>query len=131
MPGMWSAVRCGRQVKSERNKRNPQSTSAVLEASVVRCQRHLLTLRPKKVDRGEVQGIEGAHGLRKRLQRACKNRRRQFKKGEALHEFSGELAVRCGKASRVKPRPELVLEKPAAQKRLIPYRRRRNTVFRE
>src|SRR4030095_9304131 len=64
----------------------------------------------QELSAGEVQGVERANRLGKRLERAHQYRRDQFQKGHAAHERTGGVSVIAGQVPRIDSDSDLVLE---------------------
>src|SRR5215510_4159530 len=90
-----------------------------------------LSLLPDKVYRCEMKGIEGSDRLGKRFQSTHQDRQRELDKRDPSQQSSDFIAMGAGELKSMDARPNLVLDQPAGNQRLLPERFRRDAVFSE
>src|SRR5438445_9386002 len=119
---------------------DPRLERSGLDGKRSRCSAHALIVGreldglaagAQKLDRRQVQGIEGAHGHRKRLDRTREHGGRQFDQGQTSDQLSRMLAVCWQELAGMDAGPHFVFEQPAGDELALPERLRRRTVLRQ
>src|SRR6266487_633999 len=90
-----------------------------------------LSLLLDEVQRREMKGVERSDRLGKRLQSTRQDRQRELDKRNPSQQSSHFVAMGAGELTRVDARPNLVLDQPTGNQRLLPEGFRRDAVFSE
>src|SRR5262245_31827977 len=106
-----------------------KGAGAVNEPIVIAGERYGLSLRSKKVHRRQMKGIQCSHRLRKGLQCPCQYGGSEFDQSQAAEQRADFVRVRSRQFSRMNPGPNLVLDQPAGNQRLLPEAIGRHAVF--
>jgi hypothetical protein len=88
-----------------------------------------LPLVADKLHRCQVKCVQSSHRFWKGLQRPRQYGRSEFYQGQAAQERADFVCVRSRQLAPVNPRPNLVLDQPAADQRLLPEAFRWRAVF--
>jgi len=112
-------------------ERESKSAGAADEPVVITCERYGLTLRSEKLHRRQMKGVQGSHRLREGFQRSREYRGSQFYEGQATQKRADFVCVRSRQFARVNPGPNLILDQPAGNQRLLPQAVRRRAIFRQ
>src|SRR5262245_61542913 len=98
---------------------------------VITRQGYTLSLLLDKVHRREMKGVERSYRLGKRLQSTRQDRQGELDKRDPSQQSSDYIAMGAGELKSMDACPNLVLDQPAGNQRLLPERFRRNAVFSE
>src|SRR5262249_57212307 len=105
----------------QRLNRKAQSASRADLLVVITRQCYALSLLLDKVHRREMKSIERSDWLGKRFQSARQDRQGEFDRRNPP-QSSYFVAMGAGELKRVDARPNLVLDQPAGNQRLLPER---------
>ena len=108
-----------------------ESAGAVDEPVVIAGQRYGLSLLSEKFHRRQMDGIQSSHRFWKRFQCPCQYGWREFYESQATQQRAHFVGVRSRQLARVNPGPNLVLDEPAGDQRLLPEAFRWRAVFRQ
>ena len=112
-------------------ERESKGAGAANEPVVITCERYGLTLHSKKFRRRQMKRVQGSYRLREGFQRSCEYGRSEFYQGQATQQRANFVGVRSRQFARVNPGPNLILDEPAGNQRLLPQAVGRCTVFRQ
>jgi hypothetical protein len=112
-------------------ERESKGAGAADEPFVIAGERYGLTLLSKKLHRRQMKRIQGSHRLREGFQRSREYGRSQFYEGQATQKRADFVCVRSRQFARVNPGPNLILDQPAGNQRLLPQAVRRRAIFRQ
>ena len=112
-------------------ERESKGAGAANEPVVITGEHYGLTLRSEKLHRRQMKRVQGSYRLRERFQCSCEYRRSQFYQSQATQKRADFVCVRSGQFARVNPGPNLILDQPAGNQRLLPETVGRCTVFRQ
>ena len=112
-------------------ERESKGAGAADEPLVIAGKRYGLTLLSKKLHRRQMKRVQGSYRLRERFQRSCEYRRSQFYQSQATQKRADFVGVRSRQFPCVNPGPNLILDEPAGNQRLLPQAVGRCTVFRQ
>jgi len=119
------------QMELELVERESKGAGAANEPVVITCERYGLTLHSKKFRRRQMKRVQGSYRLREGFQRSCEYGRSEFYQGQATQQRANFVGVRSRQFARVNPGPNLILDEPAGNQRLLPQAVGRCTVFRQ
>ena len=112
-------------------ERESKGAGAANEPVVITCERYGLTLHSKKFRRRQMKRVQGSYRLREGFQRSCEYGRSEFYQGQATQQRANFVGVRSRQFARVNPGPNLILDEPAGNQRLLPQAVGRCMVFRQ
>ena len=112
-------------------ERESKGAGAANEPVVITCERYGLTLHSKKFRRRQMKRVQGSYRLREGFQRSCEYGRSEFYQGQATQQRANFVGVRSRQFAHVNPGPNLILDEPAGNQRLLPQAVGRCTVFRQ
>ena len=119
------------QMELELVERESKGAGAANEPVVITCERYGLTLHSKKFRRRQMKRVQGSYRLREGFQRSCEYGRSEFYQGQATQQRANFVGVRSRQFARVNPGPNLILDEPAGNQRLLPQTVGRYMVFRQ
>ena len=112
-------------------ERESKGAGAVNEPIVIAGERDGLPLLSEKVHRRQVKHVQGSHRLGEGFQRSRDHGRSQFYQGQATQQRADFVCVRSRQFPRMNPGPNLILDEPARDQRLLPEAVGWRAVFRQ
>src|ERR1051325_9551085 len=106
-------------------ERESKGAGTANEPVVIACERYGLTLYSEKLHRRHMKGVQRSHRLPEGFQRSCEYGRSQFYEGQATQKRADFVCMRSRQFARVNFGPNLILDQPAGNQRLLPQAVRR------
>ena len=110
-------------------ERNPEGTGRINQPAIIAGEPHHLSLPSEKVNRCQMESVQGSDWLEERLQSPCEYRPGEFNKSNAAQERPHFVSMRSSELTHVNPSPDFVLKKAAGDQRLLPKFFRGQAVF--
>jgi hypothetical protein len=121
----WLNLKMTKLKRLQRVNRKAQSASRADLPVVITRQCYALSLLLDKVHRREMKSIERSDWLGKRFQSARQDRQGEFDKRNPSQQSSHFVAMGAGELTCVGARPNLILDRPTGNQRLLPERFKR------